>query len=272
MTIGEHISDFRKEQGLTQAGLAQLLGVTDKAVSKWERNVSCPDISLLPCLAKALCVTVDELLQGKKEVEQPQNQMFISLEKYLMGLYGFVVPDFHPKGEEITLIMDSPDRDDADHGYPLSGRAGAEVNRYIFCDHSPFTLDKMKSGKLGVSYISNVPLWNLDPPIDKLVSELEYTRLNRYHINLFLLQGCMEKFSKLILSDTVKVIALTREFNQKYFGAFISYSRPEILSIFNDKISSGKLKILYVGPPLFWNKEDYKKPSGLTDLKEYIKQ
>ena len=70
----------------------------------------------------------------------------------------------------------------------------------------------------------------------------------------------------------MKIIALTREFNQKYFGAFISYARPDILSVFYEKISSGKLKILFVGPPLFWSKEDYKKPKGLTDLKECFGQ
>ena len=65
----------------------------------------------------------------------------------------------------------------------------------------------------------------------------------------------------------MKIIALTREFNKKYFGAFISYARPEVLSVLHDKISSGKLKILFVGPPIFWNREDYKKPKGLADLK-----
>lgn len=272
MKIGEYIAEFRKKQGLTQAELAKFLGVTDKAVSKWERNISCPDISLLPNIAESLRVTIDALLQGKSATNEEVNEKFVSLEKYFMGTYGYIVPDFHPQDEEITLIMDAPDKDDAEHGYALSGRAGAEVNRYIFGAHSPFTLDKMRSGKLGVIYLSNVPLVNIDPPIGKLVDELEYTRLNKYHIDRFLLQACMKKFSNLVLSDSVKVIALTREFNQKYFGAFISYASPEILSIFYDKISSGNLKILYVGVPLFWNKEDYNKPKGLTTLKEYMQQ
>ena len=272
MTIGERISVFRKKQGLTQSGLAKLIGVTDKAVSKWERNVSCPDISLLPNVAAALCVTVDELFQEKAEATRKADEKFISLEKYLMGEFGHTVPDIHPQDEKIVLIMDSPDTDEAEHGYSLSGRAGAEVNSYIYDSREPFTLEQMKSGKIGVTYISNVPLWNLAPPINKLVDELEYTRLNKYHINLFLLQSCMKKFCDLVLSDTVKIIALTREFNQKYFGAFISYARPAVLSVLHDKISSGKLKILFVGPPLFWNKEDYKKPKGLADLKDLLRK
>ena len=199
--------------------------------------MSCPDISALASIAKALCVTVDGLLQDENETNQESKERFISLEKYLMGEFGYVVPDIHPQYEEIVLIMDSPDTDEAEHGYSLSGRAGAEVNNYIFDSREPFTPEQMKSGKLGVTYISNVPLWNIASPINKLVDELEYTRLNRYHINLFLLEGCMKKFCDLILSDTVKIIALTREFNKKYFGAFISYARPEFLSVLNDKIS-----------------------------------
>ncbi len=272
MTVGERISYFRKKQELTQVKLAELLGVTDKAVSKWERNISFPDISLLPDIAAALCVTVDELFQGNAEAIEKPDEKFISLEKYLMGEFGYVVPDIHPQKEEIVLILDSPDTDEADHGYSLSGRAGAEANSYIYDSREPFTLGQIKSGKLGVTYISNVPLWNLASPINKLVDELEYTRLNKYHINLFLLQSCMKKFCDLILSDTVKIIALTREFNKKYFGAFISYARSDVLSVLHDKISSGKLKILFVGPPLFWNKEDYKKPKGLAELKYFLRK
>lgn len=272
MTIGERISCLRKKQGLTQVKLAELLGVTDKAVSKWERNISFPDISILPNIAVTLCVTVDELFrENAEDIEKPAGK-FISLEKYLMGEFGCVVPDIHPKDEEIVLIIDSPDTDEAEHGYALSGRAGVEVNSYFFGNREPFALEEMKSGKLGITYISNVPLLNITPPINKLVDELEYTRLNKYHINLFLLQSCMKKFCDLILSDTVKIIALTREFNKKYFGAFISYARDDILSVLHNKISSGKLKILFVVPPLFWNKEDCKKSKDLAELKACLVQ
>ena len=50
---------------MTQAELAQKLNVTDKAVSKWERDLSCPDIGTLPTLAQVLGVSVDTLMQGK---------------------------------------------------------------------------------------------------------------------------------------------------------------------------------------------------------------
>ncbi|WP_418667915.1 helix-turn-helix domain-containing protein [Allofournierella sp.] len=65
--IGAFICGARKARGLTQKQLAEALGVTDKAVSKWERGVSCPDISLLTPLAGALGVAVTELLAGEPQ-------------------------------------------------------------------------------------------------------------------------------------------------------------------------------------------------------------
>ena len=67
MTIGKRIALLRKEKGLMQEELAEMLGVSGQAVSKWENDQTCPDISLLPQLASILGVTVDELLSGKRE-------------------------------------------------------------------------------------------------------------------------------------------------------------------------------------------------------------
>ena len=66
-TLGERIAQLRKEKGLKQDELAEMLGITPQAVSKWENDQTCPDISLLPKLAEILSVTVDELLSGKTE-------------------------------------------------------------------------------------------------------------------------------------------------------------------------------------------------------------
>ena len=67
MTIGRRIAQLRKEKGLTQEELSQMMEVSAQAVSKWENDQTCPDISSLPKLAEILGVTVDELLSGKKE-------------------------------------------------------------------------------------------------------------------------------------------------------------------------------------------------------------
>lgn len=63
--IGHFISILRKEKGLTQKELAVKIGVTDKAISKWERGLGCPDVSLLENLSIALEVTILEILKGR---------------------------------------------------------------------------------------------------------------------------------------------------------------------------------------------------------------
>ena len=77
--IGRHIARYRREQGLTQQALADRLGVSDKAVSKWERDLSYPDAGLLPQLARELGISVDELLSGASapawQSPQPAQEM-----------------------------------------------------------------------------------------------------------------------------------------------------------------------------------------------------
>ena len=69
-TLGMMISTLRKEKGMTQLELAEKMGVTDKAVSKWERDLSFPDISSIPKLAEIFEVSVDELMQVKTETKE----------------------------------------------------------------------------------------------------------------------------------------------------------------------------------------------------------
>lgn len=64
-TFGNMIAALRKENGMTQLELAEKMGVTDKAVSKWERDLSFPDVSSFPKLAEIFDVSVDELMQVK---------------------------------------------------------------------------------------------------------------------------------------------------------------------------------------------------------------
>ena len=61
--IGENLVKLRRGAGLTQSQLAEKLGYTDKAVSKWERDQSCPDVGSLPRLAEVLGISLDELMQ-----------------------------------------------------------------------------------------------------------------------------------------------------------------------------------------------------------------
>jgi len=65
-TIGAFIAALRKANGLTQRELAEKLNVSDKAVSRWERDEALPDLSLIPVLAEIFNVTCDELLKGQR--------------------------------------------------------------------------------------------------------------------------------------------------------------------------------------------------------------
>ena len=68
-TLGNKIAQLRKEKNMTQLELAAMLNITDKAVSKWERDISCPDINTFPKLAEILGVSVDELLQANADAK-----------------------------------------------------------------------------------------------------------------------------------------------------------------------------------------------------------
>ena len=61
-TIGRRIAENRKRLGMTQDQLAEKLGVTAQAVSKWENDQSCPDITMLPRLAEIFGISTDALL------------------------------------------------------------------------------------------------------------------------------------------------------------------------------------------------------------------
>lgn len=65
--IGKRIKELRKKNNLTQEKLADFIGVTDKAVSKWECGLTAPDLALIVPLSRVLHVTADELLCGKQE-------------------------------------------------------------------------------------------------------------------------------------------------------------------------------------------------------------
>ena len=79
-TLGTMIAELRKQQGMTQLELAEKMGVTDKAVSKWERDLSCPDINSLPNLAEILGVSVEDLMQIKKQADEPVRKVAEILE------------------------------------------------------------------------------------------------------------------------------------------------------------------------------------------------
>ncbi len=85
-SIGEMISILRKEKGMTQNDLAEKMNVTDKAVSKWERNLSCPDINSISKLANILETTVEELLNAQIKKEKNKIDEIVNIALIGIGL------------------------------------------------------------------------------------------------------------------------------------------------------------------------------------------
>jgi len=104
--IGNNISQYRKRAGLTQADLALRLNFTDKAISKWERGDSVPDVATLAQLAELFGITVNDLLADSEPVPQEEPpampvkrvnkgviQMLVSLLVWFVALLAYVVLD-----------------------------------------------------------------------------------------------------------------------------------------------------------------------------------
>lgn len=99
--IGNFIAQKRKEKNLTQMQLAEILGVSNKTISKWENGNCMPDYSIIKPLCKELGITVSELMDGEEKDNTPENAedmriMFLlrrvhNLEKQNKTIYGFLV-------------------------------------------------------------------------------------------------------------------------------------------------------------------------------------
>jgi len=104
-TLGKKIADLRKEKGIKQDDVAEILGVSPQAVSKWENDISCPDIMLLPKLANLFGVTVDELLSNKPKVETkilPEEERK-NIEEMMFRVYVNAV-----KGDKVRVNLPMP--------------------------------------------------------------------------------------------------------------------------------------------------------------------
>lgn len=85
-SLGTLIAEIRRQKGMTQMELAEKMGVTDKAVSKWERDLSCPDINSLPALAEILGLSLDELMQVKSGSQGDKRRMGGMLDTVFRGV------------------------------------------------------------------------------------------------------------------------------------------------------------------------------------------
>ena len=85
-SIGQRIAYYRKRANLTQEELAEKCSVTPQAVSKWENDISAPDISLLPVLAGLFNVSCDELLGVQRETPQVVPEELVDISKTILRI------------------------------------------------------------------------------------------------------------------------------------------------------------------------------------------
>lgn len=165
MTLGNRIGQYRRKLGLTQEALARQLDVTNQAVSKWESDQSCPDISLLPRLADIFGITMDELFgraaaktkpsaepEIPKEPEQPRKERKKS---FFERLFHETIRDFDHRadpGREMPLPEDvEPDWEDDEtlrvvlfvgkkliSGHPVARRIEVHCNGPVMNLYSAF--------------------------------------------------------------------------------------------------------------------------------------
>lgn len=167
-TLGRRIARLRLERGMTQERLARELGVTAQAVSKWENDLSAPDIMSLPTLARTLGVTVDELLGAAEQtavVSAPEEGAGVELEGTGAAegpVVGEPASQVKPTSEEPTAkacrlhiqIHDAEDGDDVNINVPLglAGivlRTGVGVSVFDNDVDTKLLADAIKNGEPG---------------------------------------------------------------------------------------------------------------------------
>lgn len=133
--IGKLINQLRKEKAMTQKQLADLLMISDRTVSKWERGLGCPEVSLLRELSVILGVNLDKLLQGNLEPNAVDGGNMKKLKFYVCPSCGNIIT---ATGEaEISccgLRMNALTAKQADNGHQLTVLP-VENDYYITFDH-----------------------------------------------------------------------------------------------------------------------------------------
>ena len=132
---GATIKTLRETKGLTQSELAEKIGVTAKAVSKWETGKGLPDISLLEPLAAALGTSIIELMNGQPITNQNRCGNLLRTKFYVCPICGNII---HAVGDALIsccgITLHSLEAEDFDQGHPLSITA-VENEHYITIDH-----------------------------------------------------------------------------------------------------------------------------------------
>ena len=132
---GATIKALRESRGLTQAELAEKLGVSSKTVSKWETAKGLPDISLLQPLARALGISVIELMNGEQITNRNISANLLRGRFYVCPVCGNVI---HSTGDPLIsccgITLPPLEAEDSDDGHPLSMET-VEDEQFITVHH-----------------------------------------------------------------------------------------------------------------------------------------
>lgn len=133
--VGRIIRTFRKDKGMTQLELSELLGVTDRAVSKWERGLGCPDVSFLPKLSEIFSIDIRSILEGEMEENAMRSGNMKKTKFYVCPICGNVI---HSMGEiaicchGIQLIPEEAECPDDNHKINIER---IEDEYYVHIEH-----------------------------------------------------------------------------------------------------------------------------------------
>ncbi|MBE6775978.1 MAG: helix-turn-helix domain-containing protein [Ruminococcaceae bacterium] len=132
---GNTIKRLRESKGLTQLQLAEKIGVTAKAVSKWETAKGLPDISLMEPLSHALGVSVMELMSGETVINRNVSSNLLLSRFYVCPVCGNII---HTTGEAVIsccgIILPPLEAEEADEGHTVKAES-IEDEKFITADH-----------------------------------------------------------------------------------------------------------------------------------------
>ena len=147
-TMGAFIAVLRKASGMTQRELAERLNVSDKAVSRWERDETAPDISLIPVIADVFGVTTDELLRGERRSPEKQEPAEEGAEQALSAKSGKELSYLLKKalaGFKIRSIVSA--------GIAAAGIAIAYFVYYLMSESAKISWPEKPSFWLGAAFV-----------------------------------------------------------------------------------------------------------------------
>ena len=129
MSIGQNIAKYRKEKGMTQQQLGETVGVTNRTVSKWEADITAPGVDLIPSVASALGITLDQLFGIEAEKSKAENSDVIK--NAVTQALNEVLPDMLEETLDDMLQQYMPAHSKDEYSLLVIGRDKTSVCRFF---------------------------------------------------------------------------------------------------------------------------------------------